>query len=145
MRLPRIDPPPHCRKCLEDLTSENESQGAPGYCKFCVSGYATVNIRQRMLNSAQKRAENAGVPFTITENDIRIPIYCPILGVKLRAHKGKGAKDDSASLDRIIPELGYVPGNIAVMSHRANRIKSDGTADEHQKIADWIRDNSPVC
>lgn len=42
------------------------------------------------------------------------------------------------SLDRIVPSLGYVPGNVAVISHRANRIKSDATADELRAVADWL-------
>jgi hypothetical protein len=41
-------------------------------------------------------------------------------------------------LDRIIPEEGYVAGNVNVVSYRANRIKNDGTAEEHLKIADWM-------
>ena len=37
----------------------------------------------------------------------------------------KGGTERSPTLDRLIPELGYVPGNIAVISMKANRIKSD--------------------
>jgi hypothetical protein len=48
-------------------------------------------------------------------------------------------EDNSPSLDRINPEKGYVRGNIAIISYRANRMKADGTADEHRLIAEWIR------
>ena len=41
---------------------------------------------------------------------------------------------DSPSLDRIVPELGYVKGNIRVISNRANHLKSDATLEEHRKI-----------
>lgn len=34
---------------------------------------------------------------------------------------------------------GYVPGNVEVISFRANRIKNNGTADEHERIAQWMR------
>lgn len=44
----------------------------------------------------------------------------------------------SPSIDRIVPELGYVPGNIAIISWRANDLKKDATADEMRRIADWI-------
>lgn len=47
--------------------------------------------------------------------------------------------DTQPTIDRIIPALGYVPGNIVVISHRANRMKSDGTAEEHERIAAWLR------
>jgi len=52
---------------------------------------------------------------------------------------GKGkTRRDSPTLDRILPELGYVKGNVAFLSYRANRIKDNGTMQEHYDIADWI-------
>lgn len=30
-------------------------------------------------------------------------------------------------------------GNVIVMSYKANRLKNDGTADEHEAIAKWMR------
>jgi hypothetical protein len=38
-------------------------------------------------------------------------------------------------LDRLIPELGYVKGNIAVVSTRANTLKRDATPEELMKVA----------
>ena len=38
-------------------------------------------------------------------------------------------------MDRYINEFGYVPGNVFVISQRANRIKSDATANELVAIA----------
>lgn len=35
---------------------------------------------------------------------------------------------------------GYVKGNITVISNKANRIKNNGTAEEHEAIAKWLRD-----
>lgn len=34
------------------------------------------------------------------------------------------------SLDKIIPKLGYVKGNVWVVSNKANRIKSNATIEE---------------
>jgi hypothetical protein len=45
------------------------------------------------------------------------------------------ARDSRASLDRIDNTKGYVPGNVVVVSYRANRIKSDATAQELLRIA----------
>lgn len=42
---------------------------------------------------------------------------------------------NSPSLDKIVPELGYVKGNIVVVSLRANQIKSDATIEELQAVA----------
>jgi hypothetical protein len=93
------------------------------------------------LRSAAKiRAKNQGCPFTITKKDIFIPKYCPILGIKLEHNRGsKGPVDGSPSLDKIIPGLGYVPGNVAVISHRANRLKSDGNIEELELLLVWLK------
>jgi hypothetical protein len=34
--------------------------------------------------------------------------------------------------------LGYVKGNVAVISHRANAIKNNATAEELQMVARWV-------
>lgn len=80
-----------------------------------------------MFYDARKRAVALGLPFAIEPDDIVIPTICPVLGLPLTPN---GARDNRPSLDRIIPGNGYVRGNIAVISFRANRIKSDSTIDE---------------
>lgn len=62
-----------------------------------------------------------------------MPIYCPVLGIKLVP--GGQIKDHSPSLDRIDNTKGYVKGNVHVISDRANRLKSDGTPEELMKVA----------
>lgn len=42
--------------------------------------------------------------------------------------------DGSPTIDRIINDLGYVKGNVIVISWRANRIKSDATLAELKAI-----------
>ena len=91
-----------------------------------------------MVYEARKRAKKFGLDCTITPKDIVIPEFCPILGLKLERGKVDKNRDNTPSLDRVFPEKGYVPGNIAVMSYRANRIKNNGTAAEHRLIADWM-------
>jgi hypothetical protein len=44
----------------------------------------------------------------------------------------------SPSLDRLIPEFGYIPGNVAWICMRCNTIKSDASALEIRRVADWI-------
>jgi hypothetical protein len=91
-----------------------------------------------MLKNARARARIAGVPFNITKEDIVIPTHCPILGIPLFQKTGKqGGGDHSPSLDRVRPERGYVPGNILVISQRANRLKSDATIKELRDIASF--------
>lgn len=92
--------------------------------------------------AAKRRAKDNGVPFAITKQDI-IDIFpldgkCPMLGITLQFNN-KSSKDDSPSLDRIIPKLGYVPGNILLISYRANRIKNDATLTELENIILFLK------
>ncbi len=95
----------------------------------------------RMINSARTRAKNKGLAFNITEADIVIPDTCPVLGIEILKTKAPRQTDGSPSLDRIDNSVGYVRGNVAVVSLRANNLKNDGTADEHERIAAWMRAN----
>lgn len=104
--------------------------------------YRTANWAASRLHAARKRAKTRGLPCTITEDDIKelgLPEVCPYLGVPLITHSHAHNNPNTVSLDCIIPELGYVPGNIELISLRANVIKNDGSAEEHQKIADRLR------
>lgn len=90
-----------------------------------------------MVRNARNRARKAGVPFNLTKDDIAIPSHCPILGIPLIRKIGRGGNDNSPSLDRIHPERGYVPGNVIVISNRANRIKTDATIRELRDVASF--------
>lgn len=84
-------------------------------------------------------ATRLGYNFTIDFGDIDFPTHCPILGIELNYFTEHGWEDSSPSFDRIDPKKDYCKGNVAVISMRANRIKNDGTAEEHEKIAQFIR------
>ena len=91
----------------------------------------------------KKRAKLAGVPFELTEKDIKNKINlagtkCPVLGVEMQISKlGSKNNDLSTSIDRIEPKKGYVRSNIIVVSMKANRIKNDATVNEIKKVADF--------
>lgn len=94
-----------------------------------------------LLYCVKTRANKRGLPFDLTISDIVIPPTCPVLGIPLKINYGGDgpATDNSPSIDRIKPELGYVRGNIQIISKRANTIKSFGTIEEHQKIIEYMR------
>lgn len=125
---------------LTDLAFRADSStrlgDGPNY--YQVDGWARRHVAT-MLTTAKARAKKAGIEFTITEADVRIPALCPALGIPLvEPQPGLGRQDGSPSLDRIDCSLGYVPGNVVVISWRANRIKSNATPDELRKIAEWF-------
>ena len=99
------------------------------------------NPKKRMLISAKFRASQTGLEFSITEDDIIIPERCPVLGMELSYGVGRQSPN-SPSLDRIDTKRGYVPGNIAVISHRANTLKGDATASELAALALYARARS---
>ncbi len=97
-----------------------------------------------MWFSARERAKKMGREFTIAPSDIHIPDTCPVLGMKIaKITKGvRSGGDTSPSLDRIDNSKGYVPGNIAVISYRANRLKADATAGELARVMSYIARHS---
>lgn len=103
---------------------------------------------QKFHTRARDRAKEKNVPFNITLEYLRsiATDSCPIFHTSFSwgsSGLGKGKfKDNGPQLDRIIPELGYIVGNVAFISHRANRIKDNGTMQEHYDIADWIWDRT---
>lgn len=98
-------------------------------CDKCNAAYMRDYMRRRrvempthpLFERARKRACSRGIEFTITRADITIPDACPVLGIPLTI--GGRRSPNSPSLDRIDPAAGYVPGNIRVISDRANRLK----------------------
>lgn len=102
--------------------------------------HATVFSKKCSLMFCQKRqnAKRTGWEWNLSFLDVEFPDRCPILGMKLD-YSGKHRKENSPSFDRINPKKGYVKGNVIVCSWRANRIKNDGTAKEHELIAKFLR------
>jgi hypothetical protein len=93
-----------------------------------------------MRAGAKQRAKRDGLPFSITSKDILELIgdgHCPVFGICYDVSSNKST-DASATLDKIIPSLGYVKGNCAVISRRANYIKSNATVSEIRRVADWM-------
>jgi len=92
-----------------------------------------------ILSQAKKRAKQDGLPFLLMPADIQIPDLCPVFGTPLIQGTGKGPSPMSPSLDKIIPALGYVPGNVRIMSHKANVMKNDATPEQLLAFANWVQ------
>ena len=151
-----------CKQCGEEksLSSFQKDSGGRistvGVCPSCqalnakdrrdtnkASGDTTRTIKEK-LYGAKKRSLACGRPFDITVDDLLpLPEYCEILGIKLEyVVNGNERPDGTASLDKVIPDLGYVKGNVRIISHRANRLKSDLDLEMIEKIKEYIIRNS---
>lgn len=98
---------------------------------------------EMLTTRVRGRARRDGLPFDIDAEYLEsiAPAICPVLGFTLDyGPKRLGLRvDNSPSLDRLIPRLGYVKGNIAVISWRANRLRSDATAEELARVLEYAR------
>lgn len=86
-----------------------------------------------ILNLARNRAKANGVEFNLDESDIVIPDFCEVLGIPIY-YQLEGKHHGSPSLDRISPDLGYIKGNIRVISLRANILKNNATSQEIELV-----------
>ena len=110
-------------------------------CRSCNAVYMREYMRQRRLETpggailqrARRRAREGGLHFSIGHEDIMVPSVCPALGIRIKV--GKRRSGSSPSLDRVIPCRGYVPGNVRVISDKANRLKSNLTPAELRRRA----------
>lgn len=87
--------------------------------------------------SKKNDAKQKGIEFSIKFEEIPWVKTCPILGIELD-YMCQGRQENSVSFDRIDNTKGYIINNVCVLSWRANRIKNDGTEDEHRRIAEFL-------
>lgn len=151
-----------CPRCRE-LLSLKKFNAKPYRCKECVREaardwasrhreyYREASRRHRaeakelgpiyfLFAGARCRAKRNRREFSIGYDDFTpLPEFCPALGLKLNYDSRGKLKDDSPTLDRIDNSRGYVPGNVAVVSWRANRLKLGASAAELDRIASWMR------
>ena len=79
--------------------------------------------------------------FEISTADIleRAGDTCPALGLTLDYSRGRLViQENSPTVDRIVPEKGYVPSNIAVISNKANTCKSRCGPSELMDVGRWL-------
>lgn len=132
-----------CKECARDRNNEWHRHNGDRWHdrnRECTNAGRRRNPKAALLRAIRNRAKKAGLECTLTVDDLVIPEYCPVLGIKLSFGLGWGEgmalekKDRRASVDRIDNALGYTPNNIVIVSFRANRLKSDATLAELRKL-----------
>ena len=84
-------------------------------------------------------AKKLNIPFTLTLEQFKSlnNTHCEVFNTPI-SHQPNSPNDNSASLDRMIPELGYIYENCHLISNRANTIKNNGKAWEHLLIVIYM-------
>jgi hypothetical protein len=101
--------------------------------------YYIRHPKRELLHCARQRAKKRDCRFDLRETDFDIPEVCPILGIPL-VRGGGHIQPGSPTLDRLVPALGYIKGNVWVISAKANVMKSDASPRELLRFAKWVLD-----
>lgn len=113
--------------------------------------YNSMNIHltqkdiKTLWNQLKNSAKSRNIPFDLSPTDIDeigIPITCPVLGIPLKFNRNK-VQDDSLSFDRIDSSKGYSKDNIIIVSYKVNRLKSNASLEEMNKIVTFYNNLSP--
>jgi hypothetical protein len=125
-----------CKTCVSTRQSHwyenNTERGKEAARKYRrnIDTWAT-----RALQGCRKRSKSKDVPFNLKTSDLLpLPELCPIFKCPLDYCSGADRRFH-ASVDRIVPELGYVVGNVRILSFAANVAKMNGNDD----IFDFIK------
>jgi len=146
-----------CNKCKIEKTIDNFAQRSNekyrkgayrGTCKDCHNQKQREWHKHHQINNyfrykctkVKAKSKRLGIEFDLTPEYLE-SIWsgkCPVSGNTLIQGAEKDSKD-SAELDRIIPKLGYVQGNVAFLSAKVNRLKNDATVDQLEKLLEWLK------
>lgn len=157
-KITKVIPPTKiCGFCGEEKESKDFYQcsgdlsGLQGWCKKCSelqrsdkrTELKVVDPKGFKANilcmGTRKRANHLGIPFDLTKEFILsiLPDRCPVFNTPLKYDNTK-MSDDSPSLDKFLPELGYVIGNVRIISNKANALKRNGTTEDIRKLLVWM-------
>lgn len=103
-----------------------------------------LQYKNRLIWSARRHARERNINCELKVSDLKIPEYCPVLGIKMNPKIGKGRQNrielgDSPTIDRMNNDIGYISENICVISGRANHLKSDATIEEIESIVSYMK------
>lgn len=137
----------HCKVCdkiSQEKTKRKTVQQRLDYGrKYQAEKRKDFNYRIKMLvNASKQRARLKGIEHNITVEDV-LELYpvdgkCPVFGITLEFGNA-GFRDNSPSIDKIDPNLGYTKDNIQIISWRANRLKVDATIEELELLLAYLK------
>ena len=121
-------PTSKCKECTKTKLRQYRKDNLEKVRELTRNRYDT-RPNYYMYHAAKKRAKEKDLPFDIELGDVVIPQYCPILNIELIRSKGT-ISPSSPTLDKIVPEKGYVKGNIQIISKLSNTMKNNATINQ---------------
>lgn len=97
--------------------------------------------QQYLVTSKKSFSKRNNLEYDLTVGGLEWPDICPVFGIELNYGADIMARENSPSIDRLDSTKGYTNSNCRVISFKANQIKSNGTAEEHRKIAEYMEAN----
>jgi hypothetical protein len=101
------------------------------------------NWESMAMSRCKARAKKKGIPFDMSKSDLldskgNLPEFCPVFPhIKLDYSSGQDRRL-WASVDRKTPNLGYIKGNVWVISWAANMWKTNGSNAEERAIIEAL-------
>lgn len=97
------------------------------------------NAVRYQLTNARYRARQRGLEGTIVLEDLLpLPTHCPVFGFELNYLATDPNDPTCWSLERLDNEKGYVPGNVAIVSLKANKLKRDASLADLKALVAWL-------
>jgi hypothetical protein len=112
--------------------SPSENNTANFYTREEKACFFKAKLERVAANAKQRQKD-----FNLKLKDLQLPDKCPVLGITLDYGWPVTNIEAVPSIDRVNNNLGYVPGNVIVISNRANKLKSDATKEEILKAAQF--------
>jgi hypothetical protein len=123
-----------CWRCKEKFDDNQFFNKTTRICNNCRLVCAPSDGTR--LDGYRVRAFKKGVPFNLTEENISIPEFCPVYGIKFSIDP---VSDYYPQLDRMIPKLGYVKGNVYFISAKANKLKNNASLEDLELIVKYMK------
>jgi len=119
-------------------SERNTNSSTKEYRKNATIKYREKNYENFLLLQIKSSAKKRNLEFNLTIEDIIIPKFCKYTNIELTKTIGGGLLNSAPSIDRIDTNKGYIKGNIQIISHLANKMKSNCTINELLTFAENV-------
>lgn len=126
-----------CPKCKNKV--KYTKTGSCNKCYTITGMILDMNKRKKVLiDKIKAQAKYKGVKFDLSVDDIEWVKECPILKINLD-YFSSGRNNNTVSFDRKDSSIGYVKGNVYVISNKANSCKSDLTVTQIERMLEYVK------